>query len=87
MSAKGPVIPFERHEQIAKTLKSMRDELVSLCTEVGNSRKSKRQRGAFAALFRASGKIDAARSELEEVMFLDHRDRSNTRVYYPRRDS
>ena len=87
MSEKKPAVSFERHQEIAGILKSMRDQLVSLCTEIGNSRKSKRQRGAYSALFRASVKIDAARSELEEVMFLDHGDRADIHVYYPRCDT
>jgi hypothetical protein len=87
VSEKKPAISFERHKEIAGMLKSMRDQLVSLHVEVGNSRKSKRQRGATAALFRANQKVDLARSELEEVMFADHGDRANIHVYYPRRDA
>lgn len=78
----GPTISFERHQQIGEFLRSARNELVHLCTEVANSRHSKRQKRAAGEILRAQGLIDEARSNLEEVMFSDHPSLATTKIYY-----
>lgn len=55
---------------------------MDLQAEVARSRGSRRQKGAARALFRAFEKINEARSELEEVMFVDHPEQAHIRVYY-----
>jgi hypothetical protein len=81
---KKPTISFERHVQIGKLLHDMRNDLLKLHLEVWNSHSSKHRKNATTALFRAHEKIDAARSELEDLMFADHRDQADIHVYYPR---
>jgi len=79
---KHPTIPFERHEQIGRLLRTMRNEIQTLFIEVANSSRSKRQKRAEKALSRALHEIGNSRSELEEVMWQDHEALASTRVYY-----
>lgn len=76
-----PTFPFERHEHVGRALWHVRNYLLFLHNEVANSRGSNRQKKAVAALRKAYDKVDEARHNLEEVMFMDH-DRGDIGVYY-----
>jgi len=77
-----PALSFERHEQFSEFLRFAQSTLRKMQDEVARSHNSKRQRSAARALFQAHQKIDDARSELEEVMFLDHPGQASIQIYY-----
>lgn len=83
--AKKPGIPFERHDELAEKLFSIREFLLKTEVELANSFPTTGvQSKPYRFIERARKDVDEARSALENLMFQDHPEKAKLGIYYNR---
>lgn len=76
-------LPLERHQELGPELAAIRDRLLHLSVEIGNS--YPKHSRIFRLTERITDVLDSLRSDLEEAMFRENHDHPSlsTQVYYP----
>lgn len=81
--AKKPGLTFERHKEIATELKDIRQRLLKLEIEFGNSyARSGDASIPYKRLVQAVKAVDGVKCWAEENMFREHPGQANTGIYY-----
>ena len=81
--SKKDIIPYEVHEQLGETLKTLNCVLVRAYVHIFNNSKNKKEGRINARCWEKANKAnDSLKCYLEEIMFKEHPEKANLDVYY-----
>lgn len=75
-------LTFEQHAKLGKELKRIRDYLVKAHVEIANALPHSAR--AVRMVRNAHKSVDSLRCTLDGHLFIEHKDKANPRIYYPK---
>ena len=77
-------LPFERHTELGKELKEMRNSVSKMIVEIGGAYPFTGARSRpYHHLNKALEHLDLLRVVLDDEVFREYPDGANTKIYYP----